>query len=119
MQTVRNNKATFPPLLYGVCAYDAQADYDFTLNYMAGYRVDEGSVLGGFEKLHIPAHTYAVFNHYGPLADFDTTLRYIWQIWALRSGFEIPFAPDFEIYDDSFIEDPPSGKIEVWIPIKK
>jgi AraC family transcriptional regulator len=73
------------------------------------------------EALTVPAGTYAVFTHYGPLFGengLNTSYEYIYGHWLPQSGYELSGAPELELYDERF--DPngsPQSEMDLYVPI--
>lgn len=88
-------------------------------SYMIGYFLPPDGLPAGFEKLHIPTQTYAIFST-GLFLDGQSGVhelwRRIWGEWFPSSNYEFANGPEFEMtYDrgNSLYE------IEVWIPVMK
>lgn len=110
----------YPPEVYGVCQGTAlQGRPNDELDYAATCLWSpEGEYPGNFETIDIPANTYAVFTHHGLMSEMPMALRYIWQVWVPRCGYELADAPDFEIYTENFDNQPMAEKVEIYIPVQ-
>ncbi|NKF51289.1 helix-turn-helix domain-containing protein [Shewanella sp. WXL01] len=65
----------------------------------------------------LEAQTYAQFTHVGPIAELESTLRYIWGSWLPKSDYEYADKPDFELLPASFNNEDPQNKIYLNIPV--
>ncbi|PYZ97686.1 AraC family transcriptional regulator [Alteribacter lacisalsi] len=99
--------------ILGVCEdrEDQSIDYWVATEY-------EGAVPDGFEKLVIPASTWAVFEVHGPMPD---AMQQAWERiiseWLPSSRYELTGTSSFEMYTN---DDPDSPDLysEIWIPVK-
>lgn len=73
----------------------------------------------GMVDLEVPANTYAVFTHKGPISLFPHTINYVWGTWMLENQNLRAEGPDFELYDERFQFEDPKTEIDIWIPIKE
>jgi len=67
----------------------------------------------------IPSQLYARFDHRGPIAHLNDTLKYIWGSWLPKSNYEYVEKPDFELYSQGFNDKDPNNILQIFIPIKK
>jgi len=76
-------------------------------------------VPAGFEVIHIPAATWAIFESIGPMpkAIQDVTVR-IFQEWFPSTGYEHDAKPELEVYLPGD-PDSPDYRCQVWMPIIK
>ena len=88
------------------------------LMYVAGTVVSEvSSVPEGMVRHEVPATTYAVFTHRGPIANLPETIRYAVEDWLPRSGYRWNLI-EIERYDHRFsIESPQESEMETWMGI--
>ena len=100
----------------GVCTGEGGME-EFT--YGIGVEKPEKAVPAGFDVIHIPAATWAIFESIGPMpkAIQDVTVR-IFQEWFPSTGYEHAPKPELEVYLPG---DPNSQnyRCQVWIPIIK
>ncbi|MBL8630799.1 MAG: AraC family transcriptional regulator [Rhodospirillaceae bacterium] len=99
---------------YGVCHGMHAQGFD----YFAGIAVSKTSDLPkALTPLHVPAGTYAVFLHLGPISAIRDTIDAAWS-WSKSSGQQdMTRALHLEVY----LEDWAPGKdggVEVWMPVK-
>lgn len=88
------------------------------LLYVAGTVVSEvSSVPEGMVSHVIPATTYAVFTHRGPIANLPETIRFAMEVWLPRSGYRWNLI-EVERYDHRFsIESPQESEMETWMGV--
>jgi len=69
----------------------------------------------------IPAQKYAVFIHIGKLNNISLTYRYIYGDWLPNNTrYErVPFAPEFEWYDQRFNLNSEDSELDLYIPIQE
>lgn len=102
--------------MYGLC-YGMQKDGHF--DYAIAVEGDTDGAGGEFERILVPAATWAVFTSVGPMPGaIQETWNRVFQEWLPASGYEQAEAPDFELYPpgDSCSAD---YRCEVWIPVVK
>jgi len=68
-----------------------------------------------------PAQKYAVFTHLGKLDNLGETFDYIYGDWLPNnSRYErVPFAPEFEWYDQRFQKNSDTSGLDLYIPIRE
>jgi len=88
------------------------------LLYLAGTVVSEvSSVPEGMVSRDVPATTYAVFTHRGPIGNLPETIRFAMDVWLPRSGYRFNMI-EVERYDHRFsIESPQESEMETWLGI--
>jgi AraC family transcriptional regulator len=88
-------------------------------SYMIGYILPQSSLPGGFEKLHIPPQTYAIFST-GLYPDGQSGIHELWKRiwggWFPTCNYELANAPEFEMTYDRGNN---MYEMEVWIPVVK
>ncbi len=90
-----------------------------TFIYVAAVAVENADhVPQGMVVCDIPAATFAVFTHKGPILNIKHTCEYIWGTWLPESGYELNDIPDFELYDSRFDPQTGSGEVDIYVPIK-
>jgi AraC family transcriptional regulator len=99
-------------VMLGVC-YGEAATGEFS--YGIAVELPEGASPGKFEKMMIPATTWAVFDC--TLANLQDITKRIFGEWYLSTGYENPGTPDLEVYL-------PEGegqdmKCRIWAPVVK
>jgi AraC family transcriptional regulator len=100
----------------GVCICE-EGMKEFT--YAVGVETTAKTVPAGFEVIHIPAATWAVFESIGPVpsAIQDVTQR-IFNEWFPSTGYEHAPEHELEVYLPGDISDR-NYRCQVWIPIVK
>lgn len=101
---------------YGaVCNMDPAGDFE----YICGVPVSEFPLHpADFRRLHIPAQTYAVFEHRDHISSIGETMGAIWNHALPASGFKAKDAPLLERYDERFDGRTGLGGLEIWVPIE-
>lgn len=97
--------------MLGICFGDDKA-IDFY--YGIGVELPEKAESGQFEKMEIPAATWAVFNC--TLPTLPDVTKSIFSEWFPSTGYEHASKPELEVY---FPEDPLTKVMpcQIWIPI--
>ena len=87
--------------------------------YAIGVEKPDKAVPVGFEVIHIPAATWAIFESIGPMpkAIQDITVQ-IFQEWFPSTGYEHDAKPELEVYLPGD-PDSPDYRCQVWVPIIK
>ena len=98
--------------MLGVCYGEADTG---EFSYGIAVELPEGASPGKFEKMLIPATTWAVFDC--TLANLQDVTRRVFGEWYMSTGYEHPGGPDLEVYL-------PEGegqdmKCEIWAPVVK
>lgn len=94
-----------------------------SVSYMAGVEVKPGAKLpAGFETIHIPANTYAVFrvDLDGPNLhpQIQAAMPIIWGELIPKAGIKTAQAPDFELCPEGFNPAQKGAYLEMWIPVE-
>ena len=66
----------------------------------------------------VPAATFAVFEHRGPIRNLATTCREIYRHWLPASAYEHSGIADVERYDERFCPDGEDSVMEYWVSVK-
>lgn len=107
---------------WGLCAPiadEARRRHEDEFYYLAGLEVSSlDQVPEGMTARRVPAATYAVFTHTGPLDRLGETMRYIYGTWLPTAGYEQAEGPDLELYDKRFDPTSPTSEMEIWLPVK-
>ena len=98
--------------MLGVCYGEAETG---EFSYGIAVELPEGGSPGKFEKMVIPATTWAVFDC--TLANLQDVTRRVFGEWYMSTGYEHPGTPDLEVYL-------PEGegqdmKCQIWAPVIK
>lgn len=93
-----------------------------SIYYLAGVEVKDGGKLPtGFERVTIPANSYAVFrlDLDGPNLHpkIQSAMPIIWTEMIPIANLRIASAPDFEAYPEGFNPMAKGAYIEMWIPV--
>ena len=106
--------------MYGVIygRPESERKHPDELQYIAGVQVSAPDNLPpGMVTRTIPASTYAVFVHRGPIHGIAETLRQVYREWLPQSGYKHANFADIELYDSRFDCESPSSEMEYWISI--
>lgn len=110
-----------PVTHFGVESYTEEFQTKGKWFYLAGVEVTSLDVIpiGAVAKI-IPANTYAVFTHTGPLpGTLGETFHYAYHQWLPESGYTQAAAYDLERYDERFLGPTnPHSVMEVCIPVR-
>ncbi len=88
------------------------------LEYIAGVRVSVAATIpDGMLCFTIPAATFAVFVHKGPIKNIGTTAQRIYRVWLPSSGYVRSGPVDVELYDQRFCVDGAESEMEYWVPV--
>jgi AraC family transcriptional regulator len=99
-------------VMLGVCYGGAETGEFY---YGIAVELPQGASPGKFEKMKIPATTWAVFDC--SLANLQDVTKRVFGEWYMSTGYEHPGSPDLEVYL-------PEGsgqdmKCEIWAPVVK
>jgi AraC family transcriptional regulator len=96
----------------GICYGEADA---VEFSYGIGVEIPQGASSGAFEKIEIPAITWAVFDC--TLDNLQDVTRRIFSEWFPSTGYEHDAVPELEIY----LPEKPGEvmKCELWMPVIK
>ena len=97
-------------VMLGVCYGDAGTG---EFSYGIAVELPEGASAGKFEKMVIPATTWAVFAC--TLANLQDVTKQIFREWYISTGYEHPGTPDLEVYLPEGSGD--DMKCEIWAPV--
>lgn len=107
--------------MYGViyAMPEAQRSHPDELMYLAGVAVSGvGELSDGMTSRTVPAGTFAVFIHRGPIQGIRETVSAIYRDWLPQSSYEHSEIADVELYDHRFCVDSPDSEMEYWISVK-
>ncbi len=103
-------------VILGLCICEAGSD-EFT--YAIGVETEVRTAPAGFEAIHVPTNTWAVFDAIGPVPDSiqDVTKR-VYREWFPSSGYEHGPEHELEAYlpGDRFSK---NYHCQLWIPVVK
>ena len=97
---------------------ESERSHPDELLYVAGAAVSDVSSLPEDMVSHeVPASTFAVFTHRGPIANLTETMRYAMEEWLPNSGYSWNLL-EVELYDRRFsVESPQDSEMETWLGI--
>jgi AraC family transcriptional regulator len=88
------------------------------MQYLAGVRVSSLAVMPeGMIGHTVPAATFAVFTHRGPIRTIGDSLNEIYRVWLPQSEFRHAGVADIELYDHRFQMDRDDSEMEYWISV--
>lgn len=104
---------------YGFCFMDESSNPNFW--YICSLAVDQiGEIPMEMVAKTVPAQTYAVFTHKGPVATLGETYGQAYGTWLPGSEYEPAAHFDFEYYDERFTNTTdPNSELDIYIPIKR
>lgn len=101
-------------LCYGIC--DDMPDSEGRFHYTACAEVDEfQDVPAGMGTKVVPEGKYLVYTYSGSLKDIGEFYNDIFTKWLPASSYEMDYRPQFELYDERFMN---NGEFDIYIPIK-
>jgi AraC family transcriptional regulator len=104
--------------MLGVCIPNEKKNIE-EFFYAIGVEHSSKKVPSGFEAIHIPAATWAVFDVTGPATKaVQDTIDRIYGEWFPSTGYEEASAPELEIYFNGDM-DSENYRCQLWIPIIK
>ena len=88
------------------------------MQYIAAVQVGStGEVPGGMVSWTVPAGTFAVWTHRGPIGTIGETVSSISREWLPQSAYQHAGTADVELYDHRFCCDGADSEMEIWIPV--
>ena len=108
--------------MYGIIYERPESEraHPHELQYIAAVAVSTGGKLPeGMVSRTIPAGTFAVFLHRGPIAKIAETCREIYRVWLPQSDWEHAGIADVELYDERFDCESENSVMEYWISVKQ
>ena len=103
-------------------SYDMQSEAEEeTFFVLAGLIVSSvGEIPEGMTYMHVPAHEYAMFTHYGPISRIYDTYDRIYNELLPRSAYEVDEAAcTIEWYDKRFKMENPDSEYDIYVPVKE
>ncbi len=134
-----NNLALIPPLFgrffarraelapaldaftYGACRClpSDQRRHADELAYLVCASVDaDAPVPAGMTVWRVPALTYALFTHRGPIARLSETISFIHGTWLLHSDYQHANRPELERYDERFGDGGEQCELDYLVPVQ-
>jgi AraC family transcriptional regulator len=105
--------------MYGVIygRPETQRSHPDELQYIAAVSVREPTKIPvGMTAHAVPAGTFAVFLHHGPISRIAETCREIYRDWLPQSDW-LHGGADVEVYDERFKCDSENSEMEYWIAV--
>jgi AraC family transcriptional regulator len=97
-----------------------QRSHPHELLYIAAVRVaSAGDLPAGMIAWTVPAGTYAIFLHKGPIRNIAATGTEIYRQWLPQSEYEHAHTCDVELYDHRFKGNADDSEMEWWLPVLK
>jgi AraC family transcriptional regulator len=98
---------------------EAERSHHDELQYIAAVAVDSPAAPPEGMVCHtVPAGTFAVFLHRGPIANIAQTCREIYRVWLPQSTWQHAGIADVELYDHRFDCESEASEMEYWISVK-
>jgi AraC family transcriptional regulator len=107
--------------MYGVIYSrpDSQRAHPHELQYIAGVAVSNAvEPPAGMVARSVPAGTFAVFTHRGPIKGIVHTLHEVYRVWLMQSAYEHAGIADVELYDRRFRPGSEDSEMEYWISVR-
>ncbi|MGE5627997.1 MAG: GyrI-like domain-containing protein [Solirubrobacterales bacterium] len=99
---------------FGIC--EDMPDKEGRFHYTACAEVDNFiDVPEGMETKVVPSGKYVVYTYKGAIKDLGEFYNSIYSKWLHESGYELDFRPQFELYDERFMN---NGEFDVYVPVK-
>jgi AraC family transcriptional regulator len=99
---------------------ESERTHPHELQYLASVPVSATSTVpDGMVSHNVPAGTFAVFTHRGPIAKIGETVRDIYHAWLPQSGYVHAGIADVELYDERFRMNSEDSEMEIWLSIRR
>jgi AraC family transcriptional regulator len=106
--------------VYGAarCPADTESRHPDELEYLAAINVAPGTkARAPLTIWKIPAATYAVFTHRGPVANLGETINYVFSTWLPRSKYVHASGPNLDRQDERFGDGGADCEFDYLIPV--
>ncbi|MGI8979970.1 MAG: GyrI-like domain-containing protein [Pirellulaceae bacterium] len=106
--------------MYGIIYSQPESErsHPHELQYIAGVQVSSPVVAPeGMVSRTIPAGTFAVFLHRGPIQKIADTCYEIYRVWLPQSSWQHAETADVELYDERFNCEGEESEMEYWISV--
>lgn len=117
-------KAELPPaqdaFSYGACRGlpEGKRRRDDELVYLAGLSVaPDTKVPTGMARWQVPAQTFALFIHRGPITQLSETIAHVHRVWLPSSRYQRAAGPELERYDARFGDGGKDSEIDYLVPV--
>ena len=98
---------------------ESERSHPHELQYIAAVAVSSiADIPAGMTSRTIPAGTFAVFLHRGPITKIADTCREIYRVWLPKSTWEHADIADVELYDERFDCESETSEMEYWISVR-
>ena len=99
----------------GICMMEINMEFFYAI----GAEKDSKAAPKGFEIIHIPAATWAVFDSYGPVTpSIQAVIKKIFSEWFPSTGYEHANISELQVYLPGDMQGP-DYRCQVWVPIIK
>lgn len=108
--------------MYGIMSNTPESErtHPHEMQYLAGITVSStDEIPSGTNWRTLPATTFAVFTHKGPIDRICDTVAKIYRQWLPQSDYEHSDIADIELYDHRFCHDSANSEMEYWISVRK
>jgi AraC family transcriptional regulator len=97
---------------------EAERSHPHELQYIAAVAVSNPARAPAGMSVHtIPAGTFAVFLHRGPIQNIGETCREIYRVWLPQSAWAHAEIADIELYDERFCVEGQEAEMEYWVSV--
>lgn len=97
---------------------ESERSHPHELQYIAGVQTASSALAPeGMVSRTIPAGTFAVFLHRGPIQKIADTCREIYRVWLPQSSWRHAEIADVELYDERFQCEGEESEMEYWISV--
>jgi AraC family transcriptional regulator len=97
---------------------EKERSHPHEMQYIAAVRVSKvDEIPTGMVERTVPAGTFAVFTHRGPIQKIGTSVGEIYRDWLPQSAFRHAGIADIELYDYRFHGDREDSEMEIWISV--
>lgn len=102
----------------GITAVPPGSTPDASLVYWATANISPGSTTETLSAVTIPAQTYAVVRHQGPISQLPDTLMWFILNWLPDSGYRGVNGYELEVYPPGYDSTDKRAEMEYWLPIE-
>jgi AraC family transcriptional regulator len=96
----------------------AERSHSHEMQYIAGVPVSStAQIPEGMVAHTVPASTFAVFTHRGPITAIGNTVKQAYREWLPNSGFQHAGVADVEMYGELFCGGGEDSEMEYWISV--
>ena len=96
---------------------DASAP-EYSFPYWAALPADSVPEHAALPFLQVPAQTYAVLPHFGPIEGLAALLQWFIDCWLPQAGYRGLSGHDLERYDARYVPGSANSYMEYWVPIE-